>query len=217
MFAGFFCAVKRNFPPPRSFFSVTDKQRAPDDWTVVQAVLAGKAGAFQTLVRRYERQVANIIYLSLGNREDVEDLSQEVFLRLYQSLPRLNPQRSLFSWIYRITANLCIDEIRRRKIKRILSLEFLIDEGRSLAEMGGRVHAPDRILEDQERRHAIVQALQNLPGDHRLTIVLREYEDLSYEEIADALQISVPAVKSRLFRARERLRALLEPHLRGGS
>ncbi len=189
------------------------KVDTPDDWALVEQIRAGRHGAFRDLVRRYERQVAHLIHLSLGRPEDVEDLSQEVFLRVYHALPRLQPQRSLFSWIYRIASNVVIDEARRRKLRNMLSLEFLAAEkGRDAAK--GSDHDPSIQAERSEVQTAVHAAIRSLPPDQRLVVLLREYEDLSYDEISETLNISVPAVKSRLFRARQelkdRLGAILE-------
>lgn len=189
------------------------KVDTPDDWPLVEAIRDGRQGAFRDLVRRYERQVAQLIFLSLGDREDVKDLSQEVFLRVYHALPRLEPQRSLFSWIYRIATNVVIDETRRRKFRRIVSLEFLAAEGndRTLHDVERRDPSEDA---ERNERHAIVRwALERISPEHRLVLLLREYEDLTYEEIATILRISVPAVKSRLFRARAEMKERVIPQL----
>ncbi len=189
------------------------KVDTPDDWPLVEAIRAGRRGAFRELVRRYERQVAQLIFLSLGDREDVKDLSQEVFLRVYHAIPRLEPQRSLFSWIYRIATNVVIDETRRRKIRRIVSLEFLAAEGddRALHDVERRDPSEDA---ERNERHAIVRsALERITPEHRLVLLLREYEDLTYQEIATILRISVPAVKSRLFRARAEMKEHVIPQL----
>lgn len=194
---------------------MASKVDTPDDWALVEQIRAGRHGAFRDLVRRYERQVAHLIYLSLGRPEDVEDLSQEVFLRVYHALPRLQPQRSLFSWIYRIASNVVIDEARRRKFRNMLSLEFLAVEKRKDAA-GGSDHDPSLHAERSEVQTAVHAAIRALAPDQRLVVLLREYEDLSYDEIAEVLNISVPAVKSRLFRARQelkdRLGSVLEDH-----
>ncbi len=189
------------------------KVDTPDDWPLVEAIRDGRRGAFRDLVRRYERQVAQLIFLSLGDREDVKDLSQEVFLRVYHALPRLEPQRSLFSWIYRIATNVVIDETRRRKFRRIISLEFLAAEGndRTLRDVERRDPSEEA---ERNERHAIVRsALERISPEHRLVLLLREYEDLTYEEIATILRISVPAVKSRLFRARAEMKERVIPRL----
>jgi RNA polymerase sigma-70 factor (ECF subfamily) len=191
---------------------VATKVDTPDDWVLVEQIRAGQQGAFRDLVRRYERQVAHLIYLSLGRPEDVEDLSQEVFLRVYHALPRLQPQRSLFSWIYRIASNVVIDEARRRKFRSMLSLEFLAAETGRDAEAGVD-DDPSVRTERADRNRAIHDAIRQLAADQRLVVLLREYEDLSYEEIADVLQVSVSAVKSRLFRARTDLKRILSPML----
>lgn len=184
---------------------MASKVDTPDDWALVEQIRAGRQGAFRDLVRRYERQVAHLIYLSLGRPEDVEDLSQEIFLRVYHAMPRLQPQRSLFSWIYRIASNVVIDEARRRKFRNMLSLEFLAAE-RGQDAAGGSEHDPSLHTERSEVRTAVHAAIRLLPPDQRLVVLLREYEDLSYEEIAETLNVSVPAVKSRLFRARQELK-----------
>jgi RNA polymerase sigma-70 factor (ECF subfamily) len=189
---------------------VATKVDTPDDWILVEQIRAGHHGAFRDLVRRYERQVAHLIYLSLGRPEDVEDLSQEVFLRVYHALPRLEPQRSLFSWIYRIASNVVIDEARRRKFRSMLSLDFLAAETGKDAR--GSTDDDPAVRTERSELHGTLQAaIRRLAPDQRVALLLREYEDLSYEEIAEVLQTSVPAVKSRLFRARQDLRSILGP------
>lgn len=181
-----------------------------DDFQLVEAFRHGDEKAFEELVRRYQRQVANIIYLTLGNREAIEDLTQEVFIRVYKSLARFQHDASVYSWIYRITVNLCIDEIRRRKIKRTISLQFFSDHKlEQEKKFKDKATAADRVL-TEERRSMVREALQKLSPLQRTVIVLREYEDLSYDEIAKTLNISTQAVKSRIFRARDELRKLLE-------
>ena len=99
-----------------------------DDFTLIRLIQAGDHQAFESLIRRYQRQVANLIYLTMGNRDDVDDIAQEVFIRVYRSLPKFKFDASFFSWLYRITMNLCIDEIRKRKIRRVLSLDYLTED-----------------------------------------------------------------------------------------
>lgn len=181
------------------------------DWELVEAIRAGSHHAFALIVERYSRQVANLVYLSLGNRLDAEDLTQEVFFRFYQSIERLSQRDSVFPWIYRIAANLCIDESRKRSIRRVLSLDFLIDEGIQGAWLEDTSPKPDRVLEDAEERDRIHRALGRLPAQGRLVVVMRDFEGLSYGEMADVLGWSIPTVKTRLFRSRQRLAKLLAP------
>lgn len=189
-------------------------EQSPDDFQLVEAFRKGDEKAFEEIVRRYQRQVANIIYLTLGNREEVDDLSQEVFIRVYRSLGRFQFDASLYSWIYRIVVNLCIDEVRRKKIRKAVSLEFFT-ERRLEGEKRSKEHATasDDMLKEEKKR-IIVDALQRLSPVHRTVIVLREYEDMSYEEIAKTLHISAQAVKSRIFRAREELRKSLKDYFK---
>jgi RNA polymerase sigma-70 factor (ECF subfamily) len=183
-----------------------------DDFRLIEEFRKGDEKAFEEIVRRYHRQVANIIYLTLGNREEVDDLSQEVFVRVFRSLDRFEFDSSLYSWIYRIAVNLCIDEIRKKKIRKLIPLDFfserkLEDERRHKEVVTGA----DELLQ-KEKREMILEALNKLSPIHRAVILLREYQDLSYGEIAKTLHISPQAVKSRIFRAREELRELLKDY-----
>lgn len=184
-----------------------------DDRSLALAFRNGDERAFEEIVRRYQRQVASILYLTLGSRKDVEDLTQDVFLRVHGSLGRVKVASSLFSWIYRIAVNIAIDEARRRRIRKFVSLDFLTEPGRSDFEPEDPVRASDRALAG-EKREMVVAALQRLSPSHRAALVLREYEDLSYREIAETLGISEQAVKSRIFRAREELQKLLRQYFR---
>jgi RNA polymerase sigma-70 factor (ECF subfamily) len=183
-----------------------------DDFKLIEAFHNGDDKAFEEIVRRYHRQVANIVYLTLGNREEVDDLSQEVFVRVFRSLNRFEYDSSLYSWIYRIAVNLCIDEIRKKRIRKLIPLDFLTEtklerEKKSKAV----VTASDELLQ-KEKEEVIRDALGKLSPLHRTVILLREYQDLSYGEIAKTLRISQQAVKSRIFRAREELRVLLKDY-----
>ena len=183
-----------------------------DDFRLIDAFREGDEKAFEEIVKRYQRQVANIIYLTLGNREEVDDLTQEVFVRVFRSLDRFEFDSSLYSWIYRIAVNLCIDEIRKRKIRKLIPLDFLtekkIEEEKHARE--ATTGADELLL--KEKKEIVRNALQKISPVHRTVILLREYQDLSYEEIAKTLQISPQAVKSRIFRAREELRELLKDY-----
>lgn len=185
---------------------------AIDDFTLIKAIQAGDHHAFELLVRRYQNQVANLIYVTMGNRDDVDDIAQEVFIRVYKSLPRFKFDASFFSWVYRITMNLCIDEIRKRKIRKVLSLDFLTEDALEKSRKSKDHTMPsDSILLD-EKRQVVQSALQRLKPEHREILMLREYKDLGYSEIAEALEISLEAVKSRIFRARSELKILLNEY-----
>ena len=183
-----------------------------DDFSLIKAIQSGDHQAFESLIRRYQRQVANLIYVTMGNHDDVDDIAQEVFIRVYRSLPRFKFDASFFSWIYRITMNLCIDEIRKRKIRKVLSLDFLTEDALEKSRKNkDQVMPSDSLLMD-ERRQVVQSALQRLKPEHREILVLREYNDLGYGEIAETLDISIEAVKSRIFRARSELKILLSEY-----
>jgi RNA polymerase sigma-70 factor, ECF subfamily len=183
-----------------------------DDFSLIKAIQAGDHQAFESLVRRYQRQVANLIYVTMGSRDDVDDIAQDVFIRVYRSLPRFKFDASFFSWIYRITMNLCIDEIRKRKIRKVLSLDFLTEDALENSRKSKDHQLPSDLIMAEERSQIVRSALQRLKPEHRDILVLREYKNLGYSEIAEALDISLEAVKSRIFRARSELKILLSEY-----
>jgi RNA polymerase sigma-70 factor, ECF subfamily len=183
-----------------------------DDFTLIRAIQAGDHKAFESLVGRYQRQVANLIYLTMGNSDDVEDIAQEVFIRVYRSLPRFKFNASFFSWLYRITRNLCIDEIRKRRIRKVLSLDFLTEDALEKIKKDDDHSMPADIILKEEKQKMVQSGLMKLKPEHREILALREYQDYSYNEIADALGISIEAVKSRIFRARMELKSLLKDY-----
>ena len=185
-----------------------------DDLQLIRSFQAGDESAFEELVRRYQRQVANIIYLTMGDRADIEDLSQEAFLRVYKSLNRFEFDSSFYSWLYRIVVNLCIDEFRRRKIRRTLSLDFFSEDRLEKEQKSADLNTGlDEVL-GNEKKNVVRQALDKLSPDHKTALILREYSDLSYADIADVLKITPQAVKSRIFRARAELRELLKDYFK---
>jgi RNA polymerase sigma-70 factor (ECF subfamily) len=188
-------------------------QKDQDDRSLALAFRNGDEKAFEEIVRRYHRQVGSILYLTLGSRKDVEDLMQDVFVRVHRSLARVNVETTLFSWIYRIAVNIAIDEVRRRRIRKIVSMDFLTEPGGKEIQLEDPGRASDSVL-SAEKRDQILAALQRLSPAHRAALVLREYEDLTYKEIAETLGISEQAVKSRIFRAREELKGILKNYFR---
>jgi RNA polymerase sigma-70 factor, ECF subfamily len=185
-----------------------------DDLTLVRAFREGDEKAFEEIVRRYQRQVANVVYLTMGSRSEVEDLTQEVFVRVYRSIDRVTIESSLFSWIYRITMNLCIDELRRRRIKRMLSMDPTATSSGEHVEVFQEPARASDALFAEEKQTKVLEAIAKLTPAHRAALVLREYEDMSYRDIAASLGITEQAVKSRIFRAREELKELLKDYFK---
>jgi len=187
-------------------------EQQPDDFQLIEAFRKGEEKAFEEIVRRYQRQVANIIYLTLGSREEVDDLSQEVFVRVFRSLERFQFDSSLYSWIYRIAVNLCIDEIRKKRIRKLIPLEFMTERKLEREKRTKETTTGSDELLQKEKKEVIREALAKLAPNQRAVILLREYQDLSYGEIAKTLRISPQAVKSRIFRARQELRDILKDY-----
>ena len=190
------------------------KHTDSDDLTLVRAFREGDDRAFEEIVRRYQRQVANVVYLTMGGRGEVEDLTQEVFMRVYRSMDRVAVETSLFSWIYRIATNVCIDELRRRKIRRVLSMDPTTESSGQHHDVFEEPARTSDALLAREQKDQVLGALAKLTPAHRAALVLREYEDMSYREIAASLGISEQAVKSRIFRAREELKELLKGYFK---
>lgn len=167
------------------------------DRALVRRYLEGQRDAAGALVDRYQQRLFNVALRMLGNAQDAEDVTQTVFLNAFLKLRTYDPRYRFFSWIYRMTVNECLNTLKRRK--RTVTLE----DGLDLRAAGV---AADRAAEAQDR---VGKALMSLKPDDRAVVVLRHFVSFSYEEIAEALEIPVRTVKSRLFTARERLRLAL--------
>ena len=164
----------------------------------------GDDSAFEQLVTLYEKRVYNLALRMSRNHEDALDLSQDIFIRVYKSLPFFKGESSFSTWLYSIASNACIDFTRREAKRRTSSLEC--DEYFEIPDL--RYH-PESEAERADLRNQIVNAIDSLSPEHREIIVLREINSLSYGEIAEALDIEVGTVKSRICRARERLCSFL--------
>jgi RNA polymerase sigma-70 factor (ECF subfamily) len=170
---------------------------------LIRATAKGDHLAFEQLVRRYQGPVLNFIYRQIGERHAAEDLTQDVFMRVYRAAPNFEPRGKVSSWIFKIAFNLSLNEKKRMRRSR-----RFFDALREQKSVGGGDATPD-VLEMREREVSIMVALGKLPENQRAAIHLRTVEGLSYLEVSEALSVSVPAVESLLHRARKRLRELL--------
>ena len=181
-------------------------------------VRGGDRGAFEELVECHQQRVVGTVARMLGqDAADAEDVGQQVFLRVWKSAARYEPTAKFTTWLYTITRNLVFNELRRRKHRPFTSLDAESGDG-TVGDAFGHLEdtqavAPDVSLLEAELQTAIAAAISQLPEAQRMALILRRYEDLSYEEIADALDQTVPAVKSLLFRARTLLREKLGRYL----
>jgi RNA polymerase sigma-70 factor, ECF subfamily len=166
----------------------------------------GDMEAFRLLVEAHQSRVINTISKLLGSDAEAEDLAQQVFIRVWRSAGRYQPTAKFTTWLFRITRNLVFNELRRRK--------HFAEQSEDSPEPAERTERePDRVLLEDELQKAIQTAIQELPEAQRMAIVLRRYEEMSYEEIARVMGTTVPAVKSILFRARADLRERLAKYL----
>ncbi|MBR4703738.1 MAG: sigma-70 family RNA polymerase sigma factor [Oscillospiraceae bacterium] len=178
---------------------------------VIRAVLDGNTNAFDDLVLEYQDRVYHITLKMTGNEEDAFDLSQETFLKAFRSLKSFRGEASFGTWLYRLASNLCIDFLRKKKRRGASSLVSLDEEetdGRP-RELPDLRYEPQNELERKETREKLRAGLRKLPEEQRLILVLRDVEGLSYQQIGDVLQLELGTVKSRIYRARARLAALL--------
>ncbi|MEW6524676.1 MAG: sigma-70 family RNA polymerase sigma factor [Bacillota bacterium] len=177
---------------------------------LVRQCQQGDHAAFASLVAKYRDRVFNLAYRMLGQREDAEDVVQDAFLQTFRAIDRFRPSERFSSWLYRIATNLCIDRLRKSR-KKLLSLDGPVSEARDRYEMvDSGSSTPEEEVMARELRRQLAVAVQGLPPDYRAVIVLRHFQGLSYQEIANVLQLPLGTVKTRLFRAREVLRLRLE-------
>jgi RNA polymerase sigma-70 factor, ECF subfamily len=199
--------MSRNEPNPAGLAGEDDK-----DVRSMQLVRAGDTVAFEELVERHQRLVTGTVARMLGNNSEVEDIAQQVFVRVWKSAKRYVPRAKFTTWLLKITRNLVFNELRRRSRHSQLPLHVESDEEERPIK-DERARSPDALLLEQELQCAIETAVAQLPETQRMAVTLRRYHELSYEEIADVLGQSVPAVKSLLFRARSELRIRLSRYL----
>ncbi len=181
-----------------------------DDRAVVEAVLRGQQHRFADLVGRYQSQIVNYVCRMLGNYEDAVDLSQDVFLKAYSALGSYRPQYPFAAWLFRIARNAAIDEIRKRRLVTVsLDAPVEFDDGSTGREVESMGLDPQDSYLGLEFADRVSTAVNELPEKYREPIVLRHAADLSYQEIAEALELPIGTVKTRIFRARDALRKSL--------
>jgi RNA polymerase sigma-70 factor (ECF subfamily) len=183
-----------------------------EDVRLMQLVAAGDTSAFEQLIERHQALVAGTVARMLGSNSDVEDIAQQVFIRVWKSARRYIPRAKFTTWLLKITRNLVFNELRRSKRHAHISLQSEPGAEEVLLK-DEKNPAPDASLLETELQRAIEEAIIQLPESQRMAVVLRRYEQLSYEQIAEVLDLSVPAVKSVLFRARTELRTRLSKYL----
>lgn len=182
------------------------------DVELMLRVRDGDVGAFEELVGRHQNAVVGTVAKMLGSPTEAEDIAQQVFLRVWKSASRYEPQARFTTWLFTIARNLVFNEVRRRQRKPTVSVEEREETTHRVVEDRGALGPDDELLH-AELVEAVDRAIEALPEKQRLAVVLRRYEEMPYEEIGAVLSMSVPAVKSLLFRARTQLKESLRKYL----
>ena len=186
-----------------------------DDRNMVGRCQKGDSLAFEELVRKYQQTVLNLAYHYLGSRNEVEDVAQKIFTKIYFSLPKFDLRRPFFPWLYRIAINQCYDELRRiRRQKTHTFSELSLEEASSIEKLISQNEIPQPSDDDRREMQALLQKILNqLPDQQRLAIVLRDLETVPYSQIAEVLKCTEQAARLKVFRARARLKTLMEKAL----
>ncbi len=192
------------------------QQEAGFDWQVVQAVQAGDVAAFDQLILKYRERVYAMIYNMTANREDAADLTQDAFIKAFQSINRFQGQSSFFTWLYRIAINGALTHIRRNKLRSFFSFDKVHEDASVSTVLNQLTDKKDveREIFVNELQEKLNEALLKLSIPHRTVVTLFEIDGLSHEEIAEIMNCSVGTVRSRLHYAKQLLQAELQSYVR---
>jgi RNA polymerase sigma-70 factor (ECF subfamily) len=181
-----------------------------DDLKIIESCLLGDTEEFSRLIGTYENMVYNLAYRMSNNSQEAEDISQESFLRAYQSLTHFNPSYKFSTWLYQITLNIIRDRFKKKELNYVsLDAPVETDDSEFYPQPVDFTNNPEQIMTQKEDTQVIQKAIYSLPLKYREVIVLRHLQDLSYIEITNILKLPTGTVKVRLYRAREQLRKIL--------
>jgi len=181
-----------------------------DDLKIIESCLLGNTQMFSRLIDSYKNMVYNLAYRMSNNSQEAEDISQEAFLRAYQSLSHFNPSYKFSTWLYQITLNIIRDRFKKKELNYVsLDAPVETDDSEFYSQPADLTNNPEEIVTQKENIQAIQKAIYSLPLKYREIVVLRHLQDLSYIEIANILKLPTGTVKVRLYRAREQLRKIL--------
>jgi RNA polymerase sigma-70 factor, ECF subfamily len=173
-----------------------------DDFYLIKKFIEGDESSFKVLLNRHKEKVRNLIYLTLNGSESVDDIAQDVFITVYRNLNKFRFESQFTTWLYRITVNKCKDHLRKKKIR---SLFLPIKDAEE-------IHYEPEQHNNPDMAEIVHKAIARLPEKLRIPLLLKDIEGLSYQEIAETVQCEIGTVKSRIFRAREGLKNILEPY-----
>ncbi|HVQ36106.1 MAG TPA: sigma-70 family RNA polymerase sigma factor [Pyrinomonadaceae bacterium] len=182
---------------------------ATSDEQIVERALTGDAEAFGEIVKRWERRIFALSFGMLGREEDARDATQETFLAAFRNLRAFRGEAKVSSWLHRIAVNQCITRQRRAKVRSESALETEEEKNASSFASPSK-YSPARVVEGRQRTAAVRRAVNSLPPDLRQVIVMKEFEELTFKEIAEALDLPLSTVKSRLYTALRQLQMRLQ-------
>jgi len=173
-----------------------------EDFVLIKKFIDGEQPAFTTLVIKHKDKVRNLVFLTLGDSEFVDDISQDVFISVFHKLKDFRFQSKFTTWLYRITVNKCRDYLRKKRVRSIF------------VPIKDSTHEPSTRMRSEsiDIPQLVRKSIDKLPDKLKVPLVMRDIDGLSYKEIADNLECEVGTVKSRIFRARESLKIILEPY-----
>jgi RNA polymerase sigma factor (sigma-70 family) len=182
-----------------------------EDAEMIREALSGSQDAFAKLMRKYYDSIYSLIFRMIQDKAEIDDLTQEVFIKAFTALRSFNDDYAFSTWLYKIASNNCIDHIRKRKLKTYSIDKPVESEDSDYAyELSDSTYEPDRRLMEEQQRRLIQDAIDSLPAKYRTVIVMRHNEEKSYEEIARILKLPIGTVKAHIFRAREMLNKALK-------
>jgi RNA polymerase sigma-70 factor (ECF subfamily) len=175
------------------------------DFELIRAFNDGDEDAFKKLFLRHKENVRNLIYLTLGNTDYIDDIMQDVFIKVYDNLGGFRFESKFSTWLYKITVNKCKDHLKKKYVRKVI---VPLDNQYNLSQKNKRT------FEEPDLPRLLKAAIEKLPPKLKEPLIMRDIEELSYKEISEKMGIEIGAVKSRIFRARATLRALLEPYMK---
>jgi len=188
------------------------EERSDED--LIRMVARGNEMAFEILMKRYERPLVTFSYGFMRDVQRAEDIAQEAFLRVFRNAYRYKPMAKFSTWVYRIVTNLCINELKKQRLRQMASIDQPLsadpDSTKVVEKIASDSTTPLTQAEEKELQSLLNTAIETLPEDQRTTLIMVEYNHMPYKDIADVLGITVSAVKMRIKRARENLRQMFK-------
>jgi RNA polymerase sigma-70 factor (ECF subfamily) len=185
----------------------------PPDLELVKRCQDGDSDAFRILVERYQQRATRLAFRYVKRLDDAQDIAQDAFIRVFKSIKEFRNESQFYTWFYRILVNLALDHLRRNKNQASEFQDGVLLRSQSAAEVQLKKTNPREELWKKQRRKAIVESIDSLPPDQRTTVILREIDGLSYEEIAQVTKVPIGTVMSRLFYARRKLQDKLKEYV----